>query len=121
MKRLPIIFLSLMIILAASLTAGAVQKEDRKEEQKERDQEMQEPLVVTGNVTFVDDKSLTIEVSTDKKKRSSQAMTFVINQDTKQPADIGIGFEATVEYKREAGANIATLITIKVPPLLPRQ
>jgi hypothetical protein len=65
---------------------------------------------VSGKIAAATDSSLSLEVQNGSDPQTEQ---FVINSDTKVDGKLAVGSIATVEYRTDGGANIATHITVQ--------
>jgi len=64
---------------------------------------------VSGKIAAATDTSLSLEAQNGSDPLTEQ---FVINSDTKVDGKLAVGSMATVEYRTDGGANIATHITV---------
>jgi len=65
---------------------------------------------VSGKIAAATDSSVSLEVQTGS---DPQTVQFVVNSDTKVDGKLAVGSMATVEYRTDGGANIATHITVQ--------
>ncbi len=117
MKKAIAILVSLMFVFAVSAVSFAAEKKDAAATEKKEAAPAKKAAhkQVTGEVTAVDAKSITVkgkkgdvtaEIS-DKTKVTPKGKTI---------ADVKTGDKATVKYTEAEGKNTATVVEIKAAP-----
>lgn len=68
---------------------------------------------VSGKISSVGDAQFTVAVARDKDQQSPQNVEFFVDGKTRVEGKLAVGAEALVEYRSDAGRNIAVHVVVK--------
>jgi hypothetical protein len=68
-----------------------------------------ETQTVSGRIAAVGESEFTIEV---KQNQQSFKVKFILDGNTKVEGKLAVGSKATVDYRSEAGNNLASLVSV---------
>lgn len=67
---------------------------------------------VSGKISSVGDAQFTVAVARDKDKQSLQNVEFFVDDKTRVEGKLAVGAQALVEYRSDAGRNIAVHVVV---------
>jgi len=67
---------------------------------------------VSGKITSVGDAQFTVVVAKDKDRQSPQNVEFFVDDKTRVEGKLVVGAQALVEYRSDAGRNIAVHVVV---------
>jgi len=67
---------------------------------------------VSGKISSVGDAQFTVAVAKDKDKQSLQNVEFFVDDKTRVEGKLTVGAQALVEYRSDAGRNIAVHVVV---------
>lgn len=67
---------------------------------------------VSGKISSVGDAEFTVAVARDKDKQGPQNVEFFVDDKTRVEGKLAVGAQALVEYRSDAGRNIAVHVVV---------
>lgn len=67
---------------------------------------------ISGKIANVGDAQFTVAVSRDKDQQGPQSVEFFVDDKTRVEGKLAVGAQALVEYRSDAGRNIAVHVVI---------